>query len=624
MPGRCRDLEEFYLNDETKRALVETGLVTAKQLQEVAGKGPDSDFIAELIKISGLAENDFYQGLSKAYRMPYVDLTGKKMAPGAKLVIADDCMTYWNFFPVDYDPKSGLMTLAVSSPEQAEKLETVFRFLMESFDNGYVFTSEKQLTESVARDCGSSGPGKISIGDAVSGAKRQVPIPTVNRKVAGKTKVAIPLPKKKPSGEPKTEALKLASIPASKSAPAPPVPVQPDTIPDEIIKSLTSAVSLLVNAHIGGDMGRATSVKARVRYCQLTATRLGLTPVQTTKVILSAWLSALSDRKDVIREFVSPYDLEEIIFAEESGRGLGVESLILTLVRSYQELEKESPDDAKDVNLARRGLFMKWGAAAKHQDVLETFLQVLMDEQFVDKLGRHVGHIVIIGSPSEEIAEVERAMGRSGYGVKVLSSVADAEAAIEANGADLLVVSASGDGEQALDSCARLKGLASAKDIPLMAVVCQGATVKGTECLRGGADDFVDAPIDVELLFLKAERLMAVPARREESEGVSGSLADMSFSDLVQVLSAGGKSMDVSVTNGEEDGRIVLKSGNVVHAEAGNISGEAAFYALMQWKVGQFSMSECQEFPETTVTSSTMSLLMEGARIADEGQAGVS
>ena len=114
---------------------------------------------------------------------------------------------------------------------------------------------------------------------------------------------------------------------------------------------------------------------------------------------------------------------------------------------------------------------------------------------------------------------------------------------------------------------------------------------------------------------------MVIPAKKEEQEGVSGSLADMSFSDLVQVLSAGGKSMDVSVTNEAEVGRIVLKEGNVVHAEAGSVTGEQAFYVLMQWEVGQFSMSECQEFPEATVTSSTMSLLMEGARLADEGAA---
>lgn len=607
------------MKDETKRALVETGLVSAEQLRDAAAKGPNSDFTAELLAVSGLKAEEFYDGLAKAYRMPYFDLTGRKMAPGAKLVISDDCMRYWNFFPVEYDPKAGIMTLAVSSPEQAEKLDSVCRFLMETFDNGYVFTPEEALSEAVARACESSAVARKAADSESSGAKSDDVLGTVQRKVAGKQKIAIPLPKKVPSTEPKSGP--VGRMPGSAGAHAPKPAVQADTIPDDIIRSLTSAVSLLVNAHIGADMERAESVKACVRYCQLTATRLGLTPVQTTKVILAAWLSALSDRKEVIRQFVCPYDLEEIIFAEESGRGLGVESLVLTLVRTYQELERESPENAKDVNLARRGLFMKWGAAAKHQDVLETFLQVLMDEQFVDKLGRHVGHVVIIGAACEDVSEIERAMGRSGYGVKVLSSVAEAEATIQGNGADLLIIAASGDGKQALESFARLKNLSAAKDVPLMAVVCQGSSVKGSECLRGGADDFIDSPIDMELLFLKSEKLMAIPTRKEERAGVSGSLADMSFSDLVQVLSAGGKSMDVSVTSGEQQGRIVLKAGNVVHAEAGDVSGESAFYELMQWKVGQFSMSECQKFPEATVKASTMSLLMEGARLADEGQA---
>jgi hypothetical protein len=58
--------------------------------------------------------------------------------------------------------------------------------------------------------------------------------------------------------------------------------------------------------------------------------------------------------------------------------------------------------------------------------------------------------------------------------------------------------------------------------------------------------------------------------------------------------------------------------GNVMHAETEGAVGEAAFYRLMQWKSGDFSMKECSVFPEPTVTASTMSLLMEGARIVDE------
>ena len=106
------------------------------------------------------------------------------------------------------------------------------------------------------------------------------------------------------------------------------------------------------------------------------------------------------------------------------------------------------------------------------------------------------------------------------------------------------------------------------------------------------------------------------PAGHEE--GVTGSLADMSFCDMLQMLNVSGKSMDISVTRGDLAGRVILKQGSVIHSELGDTIGENAFYQLMQWHDGKFAMKECSVFPESTITSSTMSLLMEGARLADE------
>ncbi len=596
------------MNDETKQALVESGLVNAEQLAEALAKSKGGGFIRALKDVTDLSEKDFYDGLSKAYRMPCVSLKETKMAPGARLAVSERCFHQWGIFPIDYDPKGGLMTLAVSGPEHAERIEKIFSFLMESFDNAYVCADSQELRDAIAREVPMP---KAEVKHAsIGGAKPSVSKPGAK---GGSAKMSIPLPSKPRE---KTEEKGSGKPQAS---PVPKPAKTEETVSDELVKSLTSAVSLLVNAHLGNDAERIASVNARVRYCKLTATRLAVTPLQATKVILSAWLSALADKKDVIRQFVCPYDLEEIIFAEESGRGLGIESLILSLVRSYQDLVDESPEDARDVNLTRRGLFMKWGPAAKHQDVLETFLQVLMDEQFVDKLGKHAGRIIVLSRSGADVAEITGTMERSGFAVKPVSSVDDVEADAQGNDADLIVVHADGDGKDAVQSCRAIKQKASLSDIGLIALIAEGAAANGAEFLRAGADDFLNDPIDVELFLLKAEKLMAMPARKEEQSGVSGSLADMSFSDLVQVLSAGGKSMDVSVTSGEHEGRIVLRDGNVVHAETGGVTGEQAFYELMLWKVGQFSMSECQSFPEATVTASTMSLLMEGARLADEG-----
>ena len=62
----------------------------------------------------------------------------------------------------------------------------------------------------------------------------------------------------------------------------------------------------------------------------------------------------------------------------------------------------------------------------------------------------------------------------------------------------------------------------------------------------------------------------------------------------------------------------MIESGNIVYCKVGSTIGEDAFYELMRWQNGEFVGKDCAKFPEHNVSASLMSLLMEGARQADE------
>jgi hypothetical protein len=62
-----------------------------------------------------------------------------------------------------------------------------------------------------------------------------------------------------------------------------------------------------------------------------------------------------------------------------------------------------------------------------------------------------------------------------------------------------------------------------------------------------------------------------------------------------------------------------METGEIIHAESGSFYGEEAFYRLMRWEKGTFSIVPCTAFPARSIQVPTMSLLMEGARLADEG-----
>ena len=125
----------------------------------------------------------------------------------------------------------------------------------------------------------------------------------------------------------------------------------------------------------------------------------------------------------------------------------------------------------------------------------------------------------------------------------------------------------------------------------------------------------------VKKFITKPGRAAAAPSAGQAEGGVAGSLADMSFADLVQMVTASAKTMTITVTSGDKNGEVVVVSGEVVDAKVDNLTGEQAFYAMMGWQEGTFATRRSAECASRTIRAPVMSLLMEGARLVDEGAA---
>ena len=114
-------------------------------------------------------------------------------------------------------------------------------------------------------------------------------------------------------------------------------------------------------------------------------------------------------------------------------------------------------------------------------------------------------------------------------------------------------------------------------------------------------------------------KLQAMPAEEGAKGGITGSLADIGFTDVVQLLCATDKKLQLSLTNDGEQATLFIEQGNIMHCAIGDKEGEAAFYELMRWRAGQFTTEQCEESPVRTIQASLMSLLLEGTRLVDEG-----
>lgn len=102
--------------------------------------------------------------------------------------------------------------------------------------------------------------------------------------------------------------------------------------------------------------------------------------------------------------------------------------------------------------------------------------------------------------------------------------------------------------------------------------------------------------------------------------GLSGDLADLPLSDLIEMMSVGGKSGRLVLYDGEEAvaGVLRFRGGRLVGAHSGLLRAERAFYALLSLKSGSFDFDPQAALGEDEVDLSSEFLLLEGMRRLDE------
>ena len=97
-----------------------------------------------------------------------------------------------------------------------------------------------------------------------------------------------------------------------------------------------------------------------------------------------------------------------------------------------------------------------------------------------------------------------------------------------------------------------------------------------------------------------------------------GSLAELHLPDIIQLVGVSGKTGVFHLVDGDQEGQIYLRNGQIIHAELADLWGEEAVYALAIWQQGEFRFDAESAPPRETIQRSNTSLLMEAARRLDE------
>jgi hypothetical protein len=139
-------------------------------------------------------------------------------------------------------------------------------------------------------------------------------------------------------------------------------------------------------------------------------------------------------------------------------------------------------------------------------------------------------------------------------------------------------------------------------------------------------EEFIEKPFFIEEAMIRIKRVLdrvtLAKATREaaDSTSVRGTLAQMSVVDLAQSLDIGRKTCRLRLHHQSQHGEMHFHDGQLIHATLGNLTGEAAAYAMVTWTEGVFLIGfERVECPHT-ITHSTQSVLLEALRRFDESQ----
>jgi response regulator RpfG family c-di-GMP phosphodiesterase len=449
----------------------------------------------------------------------------------------------------------------------------------------------------------------------------------------------------------------------------PPVAVTEDgwSTSQAFIETLNVFITLLENAR-EGLRGHSAHV---ARLTRKMGERIGISPAELNATIVAAYLHDLGKMSNYhltalnVAQFEVPRAAAEKAYATPA-RLMASAKLVSATVNTVEQMYERYDGTgfprqakAKEISLGARLLaitdsysdltenpgnpFGKKLSPAKACEALAKYKGTIFDPHLVDLFSAALAgddirarilanrHVALLVDPDpEETTVLELRMIEEGFEVRIARTLAQARDILLKGGVELVVSEldlaaegstpgemAPGDGLSLLVEARRASWGA---ELPWLVLTRRQARDDARQSFELGVIDYVLKPAITEVLVAKLKK--AVERRPSSSSGpavgVSGSLAEMSLPDLVQILWHGRKSGALRLRRGTESGEVHFAEGMVVNAMWGKLRGEEAFYGMLRISDGEFAFDPNYKAEEVLIQASPESLLLEGMRRLDE------
>lgn len=220
--------------------------------------------------------------------------------------------------------------------------------------------------------------------------------------------------------------------------------------------------------------------------------------------------------------------------------------------------------------------------------------------------------VLVVEDDATFRSSIARDLGLRGVDVRIAAGAEEAVDVLQSARFDVLLTDLRLGGRDGIDLLKRARTIAPGTRAILMSGF---ATARDYQrAIELGAVRVLCKP------FTSAELMQAIEHARDCTTGYSGSVHGLSLIDVLQLYQFGRRSLVVVVV-GTPGGRVILRDGAFVHAERGELTGEAALAALLAAESGVLRTETVPAEHPQTIERPPQAVLLDCLRLVDEGRA---
>jgi CheY-like chemotaxis protein len=161
------------------------------------------------------------------------------------------------------------------------------------------------------------------------------------------------------------------------------------------------------------------------------------------------------------------------------------------------------------------------------------------------------------------------------------------------------------DGFEFISRMSRLKN-----SVPVIAMTAFGTPEMEDRLMDLGAFQYIEKPVDFELLLQKIKDGLAA--------GAKGHVSGVSLPSFLQLLELDRKTCTIMARAGRRVGLLFFKNGSLINAYAEPLTGLDAAFEIISWDQAEIEIHNFCRNRKQTIEAPLGFILIEGARLSDE------